>query len=92
MSFDAAGLSRAGPVERLMRDAKAFRIYDGTSRIQKRVIGRRVAELVPWEPQRKNASAYWQKLICRPSLRLKPALPAGSRYQNWNFQVSPGLI
>ena len=36
----ANGLSKAYPVERLMRDAKAFEIYDGTSQIQKGVIGR----------------------------------------------------
>ena len=40
--FGAAGLSCAGPVERLMRDAKAFQIYDGTSQIQKSVIGRQL--------------------------------------------------
>ena len=40
--FGAAGLSAAGPVERLMRDAKAFQIYDGTSQIQKSVIGRQL--------------------------------------------------
>ena len=38
----AYGLSRANPVERLMRDAKAFQIYDGTSQIQKSVIGRQL--------------------------------------------------
>lgn len=38
--FGAAGLSRNGPVERLMRDAKAFQIYDGTSQIQAMMIGR----------------------------------------------------
>ncbi len=42
MSFDEAGLSRAGPVERQMRDAKAFQIYDGASQIQKSVIGRQL--------------------------------------------------
>ena len=40
--FGASGLSAAGPVERLMRDAKAFQIYDGTSQIQKSVIGRQL--------------------------------------------------
>ncbi len=40
--FGAAGLSAAGPVERLMRDAKALQIYDGTSQIQKSVIGRQL--------------------------------------------------
>jgi acyl-CoA dehydrogenase len=38
--FGAAGLSRSFPVERLMRDAKAFQIYDGTTQIQKSIIGR----------------------------------------------------
>lgn len=40
--FGAAGLAVSGPVERLMRDAKAFQIYDGTSQIQKSVIGRQL--------------------------------------------------
>lgn len=38
--FGASGLSRNGPVERLMRDAKAFQIFDGTSQIQATMIGR----------------------------------------------------
>jgi acyl-CoA dehydrogenase len=40
----AAGLSTAYPVERFMRDAKAFQIYDGTSQIQKSIIGRQIAK------------------------------------------------
>lgn len=38
--FGANGLSREYPVERLMRDAKAFQIYDGTTQIQQSIIGR----------------------------------------------------
>ncbi|MFN0041790.1 MAG: acyl-CoA dehydrogenase family protein [Alphaproteobacteria bacterium] len=38
--FGASGLSRNGTVERLMRDAKAFEIYDGTSQIQAAMIGK----------------------------------------------------
>jgi alkylation response protein AidB-like acyl-CoA dehydrogenase len=36
----ANGLSRPYEVERLMRDAKAFQIFDGTSQIQRSMIGR----------------------------------------------------
>jgi len=36
----ANGLSRNYPVERMMRDVKAFEIFDGTTQIQKMVIGR----------------------------------------------------
>jgi hypothetical protein len=36
----ANGLSRNYPVERMMRDVKAFQIFDGTNQIQKMVIGR----------------------------------------------------
>jgi alkylation response protein AidB-like acyl-CoA dehydrogenase len=36
----ANGLSRTYPVERMMRDVKAFQIFDGTNQIQKMVIGR----------------------------------------------------
>lgn len=53
--FGAAGLSRAFPVERLMRDAKAFQIYDGTSQILRSAIGRQLQKsglpfhyLEPW--------------------------------------------
>jgi hypothetical protein len=38
--FGAAGLSRAQPLERMMRDVKAFQIFDGTNQIQKMLIGR----------------------------------------------------
>ena len=38
--FGGYGLSREFPVERLMRDAKAFQIFDGTNQIQKLIIGR----------------------------------------------------
>jgi alkylation response protein AidB-like acyl-CoA dehydrogenase len=38
--FGANGLSRSYPVERMMRDVKAFQIFDGTSQIQMMVIGR----------------------------------------------------
>ena len=40
--FGANGLSRNYPVERLMRDAKAFQIFDGTSQIQKWLIARQI--------------------------------------------------
>jgi butyryl-CoA dehydrogenase len=44
----AAGYSSAYPVERMMRDAKICEIGEGTSEIQRLVIGRHVlAELVP---------------------------------------------
>ena len=47
----ANGLSRAYPVERLMRDAKAFQIYDGTSQIQKWLIGRQLQKSgLPYGP------------------------------------------
>jgi len=36
----ANGLSRSYPVERMMRDVKAFQVFDGTSQIQMMVIGR----------------------------------------------------
>jgi alkylation response protein AidB-like acyl-CoA dehydrogenase len=34
------GLSKAYPVERMMRDVKAFQIFDGSNQIQKMLIGR----------------------------------------------------
>ena len=38
--FGGYGYSREYPVEKLMRDAKLFQIYEGTSQIQRVVIGR----------------------------------------------------
>jgi alkylation response protein AidB-like acyl-CoA dehydrogenase len=47
----ANGLSNSYPVERLMRDAKAFQIYDGTSQIQKWLIGRQLQKSgLPYGP------------------------------------------
>jgi alkylation response protein AidB-like acyl-CoA dehydrogenase len=39
-ALGGSGLSRDFPVERMMRDVKAFQIFDGTSQIQKMLIGR----------------------------------------------------
>jgi acyl-CoA dehydrogenase len=38
--FGGAGYIAEYPVERLYRDARLFRIYEGTSQIQQLVIGR----------------------------------------------------
>ena len=55
--FGANGLSRNYPVERLMRDAKAFQIFDGTSQIQKWLIARQLQkDGLPYD--RANARAY----------------------------------
>ncbi|MEA2623402.1 MAG: acyl-CoA dehydrogenase [Chloroflexota bacterium] len=40
--FGGSGLSRELPVERMMRDAKAFQIFDGTNQIQRMIIGRQL--------------------------------------------------
>jgi alkylation response protein AidB-like acyl-CoA dehydrogenase len=45
--FGGYGLSRSYPVERLMRDAKAFQIFDGTNQIQRIVIGRYLKRFPP---------------------------------------------
>ncbi len=48
--FGAAGLSRGLPLERMMRDAKAFQIFDGPTQIHNMIIGRHLArEGLPWE-------------------------------------------
>jgi alkylation response protein AidB-like acyl-CoA dehydrogenase len=39
-AMGANGLSKAYPVERFMRDCKPFEVFDGTSQIQKLLIGR----------------------------------------------------
>jgi alkylation response protein AidB-like acyl-CoA dehydrogenase len=38
--FGGAGYSRDFPMEKLMRDAKIFQIYEGTSQIQRLIIAR----------------------------------------------------
>lgn len=38
--FGGYGLSKQYPVERLMRDAKAFQIFDGTNQIQRGIVGK----------------------------------------------------
>lgn len=38
--FGGAGFNCEYPVEKLMRDAKIYQIYEGTSQIQRMVIGR----------------------------------------------------
>lgn len=46
----AAGLSTDVPLERFMRDAKAYQIYDGTTQIHKMIIGRYLqSEGLPFE-------------------------------------------
>ncbi|CAJ0578252.1 unnamed protein product, partial [Mesorhabditis spiculigera] len=40
--FGGAGFNTEYPVEKLMRDAKIFQIYEGTSQIQRLVIGRQL--------------------------------------------------
>ncbi|NUN49360.1 MAG: acyl-CoA dehydrogenase family protein [Candidatus Brocadiae bacterium] len=40
--FGGYGYSREYPVEKLMRDAKIFQIYEGTSQIQRVIIGREI--------------------------------------------------
>jgi alkylation response protein AidB-like acyl-CoA dehydrogenase len=42
--FGGYGLSREFPVERMMRDAKAYQIFDGTNQIQRMIIGRYLAK------------------------------------------------
>lgn len=42
--FGGFGFSREYPVEKLMRDAKIFQIYEGTSQIQKLIIAKEIFE------------------------------------------------
>ena len=37
--YSAFGYSREYPVEKLMRDAKIFQIFEGTNQIQRMIIG-----------------------------------------------------
>jgi acyl-CoA dehydrogenase len=40
--FGGYGYSREYPVEKLMRDAKIFQIYEGTSQIQRLIISKEI--------------------------------------------------
>jgi acyl-CoA dehydrogenase len=42
--FGGYGFSREYPVEKLMRDAKIFQIYEGTSQIQRLIIAKEIFE------------------------------------------------
>merc|ERR1712168_1420022 len=42
--FGGAGFNTEYPVEKLMRDAKIFQIYEGTAQIQRLIIGRELIE------------------------------------------------
>ena len=44
--FGGYGYTKEYPVEKLMRDAKLLQIYEGTSQIQREVIGRNIARRV----------------------------------------------
>ena len=41
--FGGYGYSHEYPVEKLMRDAKIFQIYEGTSQIQRVIISKQIA-------------------------------------------------
>ena len=42
--FGGYGYSREYPVEKLMRDAKIYQIYEGTSQIQRVIIARELTK------------------------------------------------
>lgn len=42
--FGGNGYNKEYPVEKLMRDAKIFQIYEGTSQIQRNVIAKMLQE------------------------------------------------
>jgi len=42
--FGGYGFNKEYPVEKLMRDAKIFQIYEGTSQIQRLIIAREIYE------------------------------------------------
>lgn len=43
--FGGYGYSREYPVEKIMRDAKIFQIFEGTNQIQRLVIARKMREM-----------------------------------------------
>ena len=51
-TLGGSGLTRDYPVERMMRDVKAFQIFDGTNQIQKVLIGRYLVKAgLPFAPE-----------------------------------------
>jgi len=48
--FGGAGFNTEYPVEKLMRDAKIYQLYEGTSQIQKLIISRYITNLEDLDP------------------------------------------
>ena len=48
--FGGAGFNTEYPVEKLMRDAKIYQLYEGTSQIQKLIISRQVLGMETLDP------------------------------------------
>ena len=44
--FGGYGYSKEYPVEKLMRDAKIYQIYEGTSQIQRLIIAKEIFDLI----------------------------------------------
>ncbi|KAH1021481.1 hypothetical protein HUJ04_010988 [Dendroctonus ponderosae] len=69
--FGGNGFNSEYPVEKLMRDAKIFQIYEGTSQIQKLIISRQLAE------RAKSLNDFW-KSPQLPHIVLPSPFRAGS--------------
>ena len=48
--FGGAGFNTEYPVEKLMRDAKIYQLYEGTSQIQKLIISRYITNMEDLDP------------------------------------------
>ena len=48
--FGGAGFNTEYPVEKLMRDAKIYQIYEGTSQIQRLIVSRHILSMDSLDP------------------------------------------
>ena len=68
--FGGYGYMKEYPVEKLMRDAKLFQIYEGTSQIQRLVIAQR--DLLPARLKRPPIPLHWRTCRCGPLIFRAP--------------------
>ena len=72
--FGGYGYIKEYPVEKLMRDAKLFQIYEGTSQIQRLVIAKEI-----FLPKATRVALRWpSRSISAGASRSSPAARAGS--------------
>ena len=67
--FGGYGYIKEYPVEKLMRDAKLFQIYEGTSQIQRLVIAKEILAFLQVTTCHLAAYAWRSRSTCRDAWR-----------------------